>query len=105
MKIIYIEPDGRKHQLEAETGTSAMEVAVANNLPGLDGDCGGQCACGTCHVYIDEAWMEKLPPANAEETEMLCFSSLTQPNSRLSCQVKLDESHDGLTIHLPSGQH
>ena len=105
--ITYIEFGGSEHRVEVPVGTSVMRGAVNNNIPGIDADCGGECACATCHVYVDEAWRAKTgsPPAGSQEETMLSFAALAQPNSRLSCQLAVSEALDGLIVRLPEGQH
>jgi 2Fe-2S ferredoxin len=106
-KITYIEYGGREHRVEVPVGLSVMRGAVENNIPGIDADCGGECACATCHVYVDEVWLEitGTPEPGAQEASMLSFAALAQPNSRLSCQIKVSDSLDGLIVRLPEGQH
>ncbi|MBL4596571.1 MAG: 2Fe-2S iron-sulfur cluster binding domain-containing protein [Robiginitomaculum sp.] len=103
-RIIFFEHDGTKHEVEAANGTSVMEAAVNNMVPGIDADCGGACACATCHVYIDEAWMEKTSTKQSMEESMLDFASDMKSNSRLSCQIIVDELMDGLVVRLPKSQ-
>jgi len=104
-KITYIEFDGTPHVADVKTGLSIMEGAVKNNIPGIDADCGGACACATCHVYVDEAWTDKTGTASAMEESMLDFAENVQPNSRLSCQIKVSDDLDGLTVRMPESQH
>jgi 2Fe-2S ferredoxin len=104
-KITYIEFDETVHTVEVKTGLSVMEGAVKNNVPGIDADCGGACACATCHVYVDEAWQEKTGEASAMEESMLDFADEVQPNSRLSCQIRVTDALDGLIVRLPEAQH
>ena len=104
-KITYIEHGGTEHVIDVPSGQSVMEGAVKNNVPGIDADCGGACACATCHVYIDEAWREKTGSATAMEESMLDFAEGVEPNSRLSCQVKVTDELDGLIVRLPENQH
>jgi 2Fe-2S ferredoxin len=104
-KITYIEFDETVHTVEVKTGLSVMEGAVKNNVPGIDADCGGACACATCHVYVDEAWREKTGEASAMEESMLDFADEVQPNSRLSCQIRVTDALDGLVVRLPEAQH
>jgi 2Fe-2S ferredoxin len=82
-----------------------MEGAVKNRIPGIDADCGGACACATCHVYVDPAWVEKLPPRQEMEEQMLDFAQDLKPNSRLSCQIKVGPALDGLVVRTPKSQH
>jgi 2Fe-2S ferredoxin len=106
-KITYIEHDGTEHPIEVPLGRSVMQGAVDNNVPGIDADCGGECACATCHVYIDAAWLHKvgLPEPGSQEASMLSFAAVTQPDSRLSCQIKVTPELDGLILRMPEGQH
>ncbi|NHK28283.1 (2Fe-2S)-binding protein [Parvularcula flava] len=103
-KIHYIEHDGTTHEVEAKNGLSVMEVAIKNNVPGIDADCGGACACATCHVYVDPAWQEKVGYPDPMEESMLDFATERQDNSRLSCQIKVSDDLDGLTVRLPEFQ-
>ena len=103
-KITYIEHNGTTHEVDAETGLSVMEVAIKNMVPGIDADCGGACACATCHVYVDEAWREKVGEPNTMETSMLDFAHDAKENSRLSCQIKVSDDLDGLVVRLPEFQ-
>jgi len=105
IRIRYVEASGAEHDVQAASGQSVMEAAVANNIPGIDADCGGQCACGTCHVYLEEPWSASVPSAGAEEREMLNFAEGAGPCSRLACQIRVDASHDGIVVRLPLGQH
>ena len=104
-KITYIEFDGTEHAVEVKPGLSVMEGAIRNNIPGIDADCGGACACATCHVYVDEAWRERTGEASAMEESMLDFAEEVQPNSRLSCQIRVTDALDGLVVRLPQDQH
>ena len=106
-RIIYIEYGGREHAVEVPEGLSVMRGAVDNNIPGIDADCGGECACATCHVYVDEAWLGAtgLPKEGSQEASMLSFAALARPNSRLSCQINVSTALDGLVVRLPEGQH
>ena len=104
-RVTYVEFNGAEHQVEVPLGLSVMRGAVNNNVPGIDADCGGACACATCHVYVDEAWREKAGEASAMEESMLDFAENVEPNSRLSCQIKITEALDGLVVRLPESQH
>jgi 2Fe-2S ferredoxin len=106
-KITYVEYGGREHRVEVPLERSVMRGAVDNNIPGIDADCGGECACATCHVYIDQEWLgvTGMPVPGSQEASMLSFAALAQPNSRLSCQLKVSEALDGLIVRLPEGQH
>ena len=104
-KITYIEHDGTEHTVEVKNGLSVMEGAIRNNVPGIDADCGGACACATCHVYVENGWFDRLPPMDELEQAMLDFAFDVQPNSRLSCQIKVDDSLDGLVVRSPKRQY
>jgi 2Fe-2S ferredoxin len=104
-KITYVEHDGTEHVVDVKTGLSIMEGAVKNNVPGIDADCGGACACATCHVYVDPAWVEKTGAKSAMEESMLEFAENVEENSRLSCQIKVSDELDGLVVRMPESQH
>lgn len=103
-KITYIEHDGKEHVIDVKAGLTVMEGAVKNNVPGIDADCGGACACATCHVIVDPAWAEKTGKAAQMEEDMLDFASDVAPTSRLSCQIKLTKDLDGLVVKTPERQ-
>jgi 2Fe-2S ferredoxin len=103
-KITYIEHDGKEHTIDVENGMTVMEGAIKNMIPGIDADCGGACACATCHVYVDEAWVEKTGKAESMEEDMLDFAFDVRDNSRLSCQIKITDELDGLIVHMPEKQ-
>ena len=103
-KITYIEHNGTEHQVDVPVGRSVMQGAVENGIPGIDADCGGACACATCHVYVDEKWADKTGKASAMEEDMLDFAFEVKPTSRLSCQIKVSDELDGLTVHTPGKQ-
>ena len=103
-KITYIEHNGKSHTLEVANGLTVMEGAVQNNIPGIDADCGGSCACATCHVYVDEKWFNKLPNKESAEEDMLDMASEPKPLSRLSCQLTVSDKLDGLVVNMPSKQ-
>ncbi|AWM76403.1 2Fe-2S iron-sulfur cluster-binding protein [Phenylobacterium parvum] len=104
-KITFIQHDGSEQSYDGKTGLSVMEVAVKNNVPGIDADCGGACACATCHVYVDAAWLDKTGDKTAMEESMLDFAEGVEPNSRLACQIKVSDALDGLVVRLPESQH
>ena len=104
-KITYIEFDGTEHVIDVKPGLSVMEGAVKNNIPGIDADCGGACACATCHVYVDPAWVGKTGTRAAMEESMLDFAENLAPNSRLSCQIRVTDELDGLVVRLTESQH
>ena len=103
-KITYIEHNRKSHEIEVKNGLSVMEGAVQNNIPGIDADCGGSCACATCHIYVDEKWFNKLPKKEAAEEDMLDMAFEPKKFSRLSCQILVDNSLDGLVVKMPSKQ-
>ena len=103
-KITYIEQNGAEHVVEAQPGLSVREVAVKAMVPGIDADCGGACACATCHVYVDEAWLGKVGKPQAMEESMLDFAYQPKENSRLSCQITVTSDLDGLVVRLPEFQ-
>ena len=103
-KITYIEHDGKTHTIEVASGLSVMEGAVQNNIPGIDADCGGSMACATCHVYVEENWLNKLPKAEDAEIDMIDMAYEPKKNSRLSCQLIVTNELDGLIITTPAKQ-
>jgi 2Fe-2S ferredoxin len=103
-KITYIQPDGSETVVEAKAGWSVMEGAIKNRVRGIDADCGGACACATCHVYVDEPWTDKTGSPSAMEESMLDFAEGVQENSRLSCQIRVTPELDGLVVRLPESQ-
>ena len=103
-KITYIDFNGREHVAEVPNGYSVMEGAKKNNIPGIDADCGGACQCGTCHVYIDAAWRARVGERNPIEVATMDFSENVEPNSRLSCQIKVTDNLDGLVLRMPKSQ-
>jgi 2Fe-2S ferredoxin len=104
-KITYVEQNGNKHEIDLPEGASVMQGAINNSVPGIDGDCGGECACGTCHIYVDREWLDKLDFIGDAEASMLSFADGALPNSRLACQIKMSRELDGLVVALPDGQH
>ena len=105
VKIIYKDHAGEVREVEAQTGETVMETAIKNSIPGIDADCGGACACATCHVYVDEAFMDKVGSPEDMEQSMLDFAENVQPNSRLSCQITVSAELEGLTVTTPESQH
>ena len=103
-KITYIEHKGKTHTLEVANGLTVMEGAVQNNIPGIDADCGGSCACATCHVYVDEKWFDKLQKKEDAEQDMLDMAFEPKKNSRLACQITATDELDGLVVNMPSKQ-
>ncbi|NBQ29032.1 MAG: 2Fe-2S ferredoxin, partial [Rhodobacteraceae bacterium] len=104
-KITYIEHNGTEHVVEVANGLTVMEGARDNNIPGIDADCGGACACSTCHVYVHPDWMAKLAPREDMEEDMLDFAfEPDATRSRLTCQIKVTDDLDGLVVHMPEKQ-
>ena len=103
-KIKYISHDGGEHEIEADIGSTVMETAVKNMVPGIEAECGGACACATCHVYVDDAWTETVGKPESMEEDMLDFAYDVRPNSRLSCQISISEKLDGLVVRTPERQ-
>lgn len=103
--VNFIAFDGSRHTVDVPEGSSLMLAAVDHGVPGIDGDCGGQCACATCHVYIQPPWSALTGPRTAREDQMLNFSAGLRDSSRLGCQVPLTAALDGIEVHLPEGQH
>ena len=104
-KITYIEHDGTEHVVEVKPGLTVMEGARDNGVPGIEADCGGACACSTCHVYVSADWVEKLPERDEMEEDMLDFAYEPDPvRSRLTCQLKVTEDLDGLVVQMPEKQ-
>ena len=104
-KIKYIEHNGKEHDVDVAVGLSVMEGAVKNLVPGIDADCGGACACATCHVHVDPTWFAKLTPPDALEASMIDFATGSDGFSRMSCQIKVSDALDGLVVRLPESQH
>ena len=103
-KITYIEHNGKTHVQEVPNGLSVMEGAVQNNIPGIDADCGGSCACATCHVYVDKKWFGKIKKKDISEEDMLDTAYEPNEYSRLSCQITVEDNLDGLVVKMPSKQ-
>lgn len=105
-KITFISADGGERVVEIEPGLSVMEGAVQNLVSGIDGDCGGAAACGTCHVHVDPAWMERVGgPSSDMERQMLDLSDVKSSSSRLCCQIPVTDALDGLVLRMPEAQH
>lgn len=104
-KITYIAHNGKEHVVDVPTGWTVMEGAVKNRIPGIDADCGGACACATCHVYVDPEWLQKLAPRQDMEDSMLDFALDLKSNSRLSCQIKVTPELEGMIVRMPASQH
>jgi ferredoxin, 2Fe-2S len=102
--IVFIEHNGEKREVQAEAGRSVMQAAVENAVPGIVADCGGSCSCGTCHGFIDPAWLEMIPPAGTAEAAMLEGLLELKANSRLTCQIAVTADIDGMIVRLPKSQ-
>ena len=103
-KITYIDSAGTARTIDAEVGSTVMETAIKNDVPGIEAECGGACACATCHVYVDESWREKVGGPSPMEEDMLDFGYDVKPSSRLSCQIKVSDELDGLVVRTPERQ-
>ena len=103
-KITFIDATGKSRTVEAEDGSTVMETAIRNSIPGIEAECGGACACATCHVYVDDAWIGKLPKREQMEEDMLDFAFDVREGSRLSCQIKVKPELDGLVVTAPEKQ-
>jgi ferredoxin, 2Fe-2S len=103
-KIVFIEHNGTEHVVEAEVGRSVMQAAVDNFVPGIVADCGGNCSCATCHGFVDTRWSPAIPAIQADEQSLLEGLLDNQNNSRLTCQIKVTPSLDGLVVRLPRSQ-
>lgn len=105
MKVTYVSASGQKTEVDVQDGDNLMQAAVANNVDGIVGECGGSMMCATCHVYVDEPWVARLPEKSEGETEMLeCAAGELREGSRLGCQITVDAGMDGLTVHVPDSQ-
>lgn len=104
-KVTFIAHNGTRHEVQAPVGLSLMRAAIDNNVPGIDGDCGGQCACATCHVFVEAPWSGLTGPRTEREDEMLNFAAELRDSSRLACQIELSDALDGLVVTMPEGQH
>jgi 2Fe-2S ferredoxin len=104
-KITFIDAAGAQRTVEAKNGMTVMETAVKNNIPGIDADCGGACACATCHVYVKAEYLDRVGKPSAMEQSMLDFAENVKENSRLSCQIKISDDLEGLSVTTPESQH
>ena len=104
-KIIYISPGGERHEADVENGYSVMEGAINNDIAGIVAECGGACACATCHSYVDEQWLDKVPPMDDMEDSMLDAAFERKANSRLTCQIEVNDKLDGLVIHVADNEY
>jgi 2Fe-2S ferredoxin len=103
-KITYIDATGTRYEVEAENGSTVMENAIRNGVPGIEAECGGACACATCHVYVDESFKDIVGSPEPMEEDMLDFAFDVRPNSRLSCQIRVRDELDGLVVSVPERQ-
>lgn len=103
-QIIFIEHDGQEHVVSLVEGKTLMQTAVENNIPGIDGDCGGECACGTCHVMLEQQWLQLAGNAEADELQMLDMTPERSATSRLSCRVQVSNAMDGMVVRMPEFQ-
>ncbi len=103
-KVTFIDAKGEARTVEAQVGSTVMETALQNSIPGIEAECGGACACATCHVYVAEDWTDKVGEASQMEEDMLDFAFEVRPNSRLSCQIKVSQELDGLVVTTPAKQ-
>ena len=103
-KITFVDHNGESRSIDVENGATVMEAAIRNSIPGIEAECGGACACSTCHVYVDDAWREVVGEPAPMEEDMLDFAYEVKPNSRLSCQIKVTEAMDGLVLRTPERQ-
>ncbi|WP_310619203.1 2Fe-2S iron-sulfur cluster-binding protein [Flexibacterium corallicola] len=103
-KITFITAAGERHDVDAASGSTIMETAIKFMVPGIEAECGGACACATCHVYVDPEWAAKTGSPEPMEEDMLDFAQDIRDTSRLSCQIKLDDSLDGIVVHIPETQ-
>ncbi len=103
-KITFIDAEGQSRSVDADAGATVMETAIRHGIPGIEAECGGACACATCHVYVDEAWRQQTGAPSGMEEDMLDFGYDIRPNSRLSCQIKVTDALDGLVVRTPERQ-
>lgn len=103
-RLVFTDAHGDAREVEAETGSTVMEAAIRAGVPGIEAECGGACACATCHVYVDEAWAERTGAPSPMEEDMLDFAFDVRPTSRLSCQIKVTPELDGLKVTTPAKQ-
>jgi 2Fe-2S ferredoxin len=104
-RVTYIAHDGARHTIELAEGETLMRGAVDHQVPGIDGDCGGCAACGTCHIHIAAPWLATVGPASDAEREMLQFADGAAEDSRLACQIRMRDELDGIVVHTPESQH
>jgi ferredoxin, 2Fe-2S len=104
-QVTFIDAAGTARSIDAPAGVSIADAAVMNRVPGIEADCGGFCACATCHVYLDDVWFDRVPPVEELEAHMLDQAVDRRANSRLSCQLRLDDSLEGIVVHTPARQY
>lgn len=104
-RITFITPDGERHEIDVEKGYTVMEAAINNNINGIVAECGGACACATCHSYIDNAWLAKMPEMDDMEDSMLDAAYDRRDNSRLTCQLEMNDEWDGLVIYVADNEY
>jgi 2Fe-2S ferredoxin len=104
-KITFVQPSGETQEVDATTGVTIMEAAVDAMVPGIEADCGGNCICATCHVYVEKEWLSKLPDPEGDEEAMIDYTADPQDNSRLTCQLQITDELDGIVLHVPESQY
>jgi 2Fe-2S ferredoxin len=104
-RVIFVTPDAERHEVEVKNGYSVMEAAINNNIGGIVAECGGACACATCHSYIDDAWLDKMPEMDDMEDSMLDAAYDRRDNSRLTCQLEMNDAWDGLVVHVAENEY
>ncbi len=105
-KVTFIDADGTRHEVEGKNGISLMEIAISNNIDGIEAECGGSCMCATCHCFIEEDYTANVPAMESDEDEMLGFTAVDRKSSsRLSCQIKMTDELDGIEVNLPAEQN
>lgn len=102
--LVFVQPDGLRQAVQAVAGRSVMEAARDHEVPGIRAECGGECSCSTCHCYVDEAWLARLPPPAPAEAGLVEFAWEPRPSSRLTCQIEVTADLDGLVLHVPAEQ-
>lgn len=105
VKLSFVDLAGTARIVDAPSGLSVADAALMNSVKGIEADCGGHCACATCHVYLEDGWFERVPPAEELERHMLDFTIDPRPNSRLACQIRITDELAGLEVHLPARQY
>ena len=104
-KIIYITQEKSKHEIDVDNGYTVMEGAVNNNIDGIPAECGGACACATCHAYIDSSWLDKIPEMDEMEDSMLDAAFERKDNSRLTCQIEVSDELDGMIVKIAENEY